>query len=74
MLNFAIERDWIEANVASLIQKPGTERSRERVLTDDEIRLVWAACEAERPAMRALLRLRLVTAQRGRRAREAPVD
>ena len=65
MLNFAIEQDWIEANVASLIAKPGAERSRERVLTDEELRLVWAACEAERPAMCALIRLRLVTAQRG---------
>ena len=65
MLNFAIQRDWIDANPASLIQKPGTEQSRARVLTDDEIRLVWDACTSERSAMGALMRLRLVTAQRG---------
>lgn len=65
MLNFAIERDWIEANVASRIAKPGAERSRDRVLSDEEIRLVWNACEAERPVMCALMRLRLLTAQRG---------
>lgn len=65
MLNFAIAKDWIDANPAALMPKPGAERSRERVLTDDEIRLVWAACETERPAMCALLRLRLMTAQRG---------
>jgi integrase len=65
MLNFAIAQDWIEANVASLIQKPGAERSRERVLTDDEIRLVWAAAEAERLGLASLTKLRLVTAQRG---------
>jgi integrase len=65
MLNFAITRDWIDANPAARIPKPGAERSRERVLTDDEIRLVWDACEAERPALCALMRLRLVTAQRG---------
>jgi len=65
MLNFAVDREWINANPAARITKPGTERSRERVLTDDEVRLVWAACETERPAMCALLRLRLVTAQRG---------
>ena len=34
-------------------------------MSDDEIRLVWAACEGERDAMCALLRLRLITAQRG---------
>ena len=45
--------------------KPGAERSRDRVLTDDEIRIVWAACAMERPAMCTLLRLRLLTAQRG---------
>ena len=65
MLNYAIEKDWIEANVASLIRKPGAERSRRRVLTPDEIRLVWKACDGERPVMCALVRLRLITAQRG---------
>jgi integrase len=65
MLNFAVQRDWIEANPALLIEKPGAEKSRERVLTDDEIRQVWKACAAERPAMCALMKLRLVTAQRG---------
>lgn len=65
MLNFAITRDWIEANPAARIPKPGAERSRERVLSDDEIRLVWDACEAEATALCALMRLRLLTAQRG---------
>jgi integrase len=41
MLNYGIRNDWLEANPASLIDKPGREVSRERVLTDDEIRRVW---------------------------------
>jgi integrase len=41
MLNFGIARDWVDANVASLIEKPGAEASRERVLTDDELRAIW---------------------------------
>jgi integrase len=65
MLNWAVQNDWIDANPAALIPKPGAEGSRDRVLSDDEIRLVWEACEDERPAMRALMRLRLLTAQRG---------
>jgi integrase len=65
MLNFAVQRDWIDANPAALISKPGAERSRDRVLGDDELRLIWAACETEKPAMCALQRLRLVTVQRG---------
>ena len=65
MLNFAITRDWIDANPAARIPKPGAEQSRERVLSHEEIRLVWQACEAEPPALCALMRLRLLTAQRG---------
>lgn len=65
MFNYAIGADWLEANVAALIPKPGREQSRDRVLSEDEIRAVWTACESERPALRALMRLRLVTAQRG---------
>ena len=65
MLNFAIESEWIEANPASLIPKPGTEQSRDRVLTPDEIKAFWIAIEEEPPAIRVWLRLRLLTAQRG---------
>ena len=55
MLNFAVDQDWIEANPAARVTKPAREVSRERVLTDDEIRRVWRLLEhfpttAERPA------------------------
>jgi hypothetical protein len=33
LLSFPLERDWISANPAFRIKKPGEERSRERVLT-----------------------------------------
>ncbi len=65
MLNFAVSRDWVDANVASLIPKPGAARSRERVLGDEEIRQVWTAAAAEPATMKVLIRLRLITAQRG---------
>jgi site-specific recombinase XerD len=41
MLNFAVSREWIDANPAALMERPGAERSRDRVLTDDEIRVLW---------------------------------
>jgi integrase len=41
MLNYGVRNDWIDANPASLIDKPGREVSRERVLTDEEIRRLW---------------------------------
>jgi integrase len=55
MLNFAVDHDWIEANPAARVQKPTREVSRERVLSDDEIRRLWRLLShfpttAERPA------------------------
>ena len=38
-----------EANPATFIERPGTEQSRDRVLTDAEVRLVWTGCAVERP-------------------------
>jgi integrase len=42
MLNFALSRDWIEANPAALITK-NRETSRGRVLSDPELRELWTA-------------------------------
>ena len=90
MLNWALERDWIEANPALRISKPGTEKTRERVLSDAELRELWKALgetarqdDAGRPvarlsaALNAAFRMRLLTAQRGGevfRMRWADVD
>lgn len=41
MLNFAVDHDWIDANPAARISKPAREISRDRVLTDDELRRLW---------------------------------
>lgn len=38
MFNFALDREWIEASPATRIPEPGEERSRDRVLGDDELR------------------------------------
>jgi len=46
MFNFALDREWIEANPASRIPEPGEEQSRDRVLSDEEIRELWAALES----------------------------
>jgi integrase len=77
MLNFALSRDWIEANPAALIAK-NPETSRARVLNDDEIRELWAALgetardNGDRRAVARLnatlndaFRMRFYTAQRG---------
>jgi integrase len=64
LFNFAIERDLVEANPAAGTKRPAPERSRDRVLTDDELRQFWQATEAMAPAMRAYWQVRLLTAQR----------
>jgi integrase len=53
------------ANPVIGVKKPTKEASRERVLSDDEIRRIWDACDTQNPYVRAWFRLRLVTAQRG---------
>lgn len=55
----------IEANPAAGIEKPAKENQREKVLTDDEIRAVWTAMEAQTLLMGAMFKMRLITAQRG---------
>jgi integrase len=54
----------------SQIKPPSRERSRDRVLSDDEIRSLWKALDDEERAGRHLIaaffRIRLLTAQRGR--------
>ena len=62
--NWGIEQEIVTVNPCQRISKPGAERKRDRVLSDDEIRAVWTALEAETPRMRDLFRLRLLTAQR----------
>ena len=63
---FALDRDLVSVNPAVRIPRPGKEQTRDRVLTEDELRAVWTACGAlEEPAMTAFYRLRLLTAQRG---------
>ena len=46
MFNYALDREWIEANPAARIPSPGEERSRDRVLSDDELRELWRALQS----------------------------
>jgi integrase len=70
VFNFGLERDLVENNPCHKIKPPSRERSRDRVLSDDEIRSLWKALDDEEKAGRHLIaaffRVRLLTAQRGR--------
>jgi integrase len=53
------------ANPVIGVKKPSKETTRDRVLTDSEIRRLWEACATQNAYVCAWFRLRLVTAQRG---------
>ena len=63
--NWAIGEDLLEVNPAYRIPAPGAEHKRDRVLTHDEIRAIWKDLDNEEPRVAAVMRLRLLTGQRG---------
>lgn len=78
LLSFAVDREWVQANPAWRMAKPGEEKSRDRVLTREDLRTLWAALQETeavtkggRPLPRLsetlndLFMVMLLTAQRG---------
>lgn len=65
MFNWALAKDLVEFNPCAAIPRPGAEHQRDRVLSEDELKAIWKALDAERPLMAATFRLRILTAQRG---------
>lgn len=59
-----VERDYIEHSPADHIKKPFSEKRRERVLSDWEIKAIWDASETLSPSYTAWLRLSLLCGQR----------
>jgi integrase len=64
MFAFALDSELLTASPAVRITKPGKEKQRDRVLTESELRTLWAELEALDTPMAAFYRLRLLTAQR----------
>ena len=64
LYTWAIGKDLVETSPCVGLSKPSPETQRDRVLTEDEIRAVWAACDAEPGIIADAFRLMLVTAQR----------
>jgi integrase len=62
--NWAVSRDIITASFAAGVKPVGAERSRERILTDDELRWFWQGTEKLGQPFGPLFRLLLLTAQR----------
>jgi integrase len=64
VFKFAVQREIIEANPVADLDRPSQEVSRQRVLSEDEIRILWTTWEAEGSVTSALLRFMLLTGQR----------
>jgi integrase len=63
-LNWAVDRDILPISPATGVKPVAKETSRDRVLSNDEIRWFWAACEAEGFPWGPLGKVLLLTGQR----------
>src|SRR5207253_1312473 len=64
IFNFAISRDLRTDNPCIGVEK-NVEKSRDRVLSDDEVKAIWDALANEDPFIQALFKVRFLTAARG---------
>jgi integrase len=76
IFNWAINSDIVEINPVYFVPAPGKEHQRDRVLTEDEIKCIWNAIDADsknadeshrkvKTLSAGIMKLRLLTAQRG---------
>jgi integrase len=64
LFNWCLARDVIQVSPCTLIEPPAPERSRDRILTDDELRLVWNATGADTSPFGPLVKMLILTGQR----------
>jgi integrase len=64
LFNWAVERGVISVSPAAGVKPPLVERSRDRVLSDDEIRWAWLACNRIGYPFGDMAKLLLLTGQR----------
>ncbi len=64
MFGWFLERGVIETNPCAGVKAPSAERSRDRVLSDDELRLVWRASGGLGQPFGPMVRLLVLTGQR----------
>lgn len=63
--SWGIENDLVESNPCIGIGRPGVEKQRDRVLSEKEIKKVWQVADSKGLDTEAMIKLRLLTAQRG---------
>jgi integrase len=63
-LNWAIEREYLDTSPAAAIKKRKIEASRDRVLSEDELRKIWRAADKLPNPSRSLVKAWILTGQR----------
>ena len=64
LFNWAIEKDRVTASPVARMKLPTQEQARDRVLSDDELRWLWQACDEIGWPFGPFAKLLLLTAQR----------
>lgn len=64
LFNWCVARDVIQISPCTLVAPPAPERSRDRILSDDELRMVWKAAEEDGWPFGPLVKLLILTGQR----------
>ncbi len=64
MFNWAITRGLVDASPCDKVKPPADERSRDRVLSDDELRALWVACDELNWPFGRLFQMLALTGQR----------
>tara|TARA_R110002051_G_scaffold189149_3_gene258517 strand:- start:1161 stop:2063 length:903 start_codon:yes stop_codon:yes gene_type:complete len=64
MLNWSVSRDYLPTNPCAGIRAPVAEKPRDRILTDDEVRAFWNACDQLGSPFGPLFQILLLTGQR----------
>ena len=64
LMGWCVERGMIEANPIAGMKPLSKERSRERVLTNDELGALWTACDAEGYPFGDCMKLLILSGQR----------
>jgi integrase len=63
-LNWAVEREYLDANPAAAVKRRKLEVSRDRVLTDDELQAIWRAADKLTDPSRSLVKALILSGQR----------
>jgi integrase len=63
-LRFAVREELLDSNPCAGLQRPRKEKGRERVLSDDELKVLWRALDGQPPQVAAAVKVLVLLGQR----------